>query len=363
MSKERNRQLEEQTEKIQPLCETCKREAKARWDSIFKPIDGLGKLEELIVQLCAIGRGTVSLEKKGIVILCGDNGIVEEGISQSTSDITGKVVKNMALGKATINQMAMACGADVIPVDMGLKEKLSFEGLWNRNIDRGTRNFLKGRAMEREQVLEAVLTGIELVRCLKEQGYGILGTGEMGIGNTTTTSAIASLLLKLPPEAVTGKGAGLDQRGIKRKIQVISQGIRLHFGECAYEREWDSTELLSCLGGYDLAGLTGVFLGGGIYRLPIVIDGAISACAALLARNLCKDSADYMLASHLGGEPCHGLLLEALGLSPVIRADLALGEGTGAVLLFPMLDMAYRVFQNEATFQGERVEKYKRYEE
>lgn len=355
------KELERRLAGLRPVCRDRRIEAKAVWDGVFKPIDGLGRLEDMLCDIAAIQDSTqLVLRKRAILVLCSDNGIVQEGVAQSSPEVTRIVAENMAAGRASINRMAACCQADVIAVDIGMKEKA--EGCLDRSIGCGTGNFAIEPAMSREEAAQAVLAGIELVGSCREQGYRLLGTGEMGIGNTTTTSALTSLLLRRPPEEVTGPGAGLSEEGLSRKCAAIKKGLRLHFGGRGTGEEPDVLAMLSCVGGYDIAGLTGVFLGGGLYRIPVIIDGVISACAALLAKRLRGCAAGYMLASHLGREPAHGYLLNELGLKPVIHGELALGEGTGAVLLMPMLDMALAVYENKETFEENKLAAYQRFQ-
>lgn len=223
----------------------------------------------------------------------------------------------------------------------------------NCRLMNGTRNFTKAPAMDRETAVRAVETGIEMVRCLKQQGYRIIATGEMGIGNTTTSSAVIAVLLGIDPEEVTGRGAGLSTEGLARKREVIRRGIDLWKPD-----RRDAVDVLSKVGGLDLAGLTGVFLGGALYRVPIVVDGLISSAAALAAKTICPAAAEYMLASHCSAEPAGELVLGALGLNPLLYGRLCLGEGTGAVTLFPLLDMAAAVYHQMSTFSQMDIEAY-----
>lgn len=334
-------------------------QSRRRWDGIAKPINGLGRLEELIIRIAAIQKNVdVSLERPAVIVFCGDNGIVEEGVTQTDRHVTAVVTENIARGTASVNRMAAVAGAEVFAVDMGVAGELTEPGIRNCKIAKGTANFLKAPAMTREQAIQGILEGIRIAGELKGIGYDLLATGEMGIGNTTTASAVASIMLDLPAGTVTGRGAGLSGTGLKRKIQVIEEGIRIHHPD----RE-DPLAVLSCLGGFDLAGICGLFLGGAIYRIPVVLDGMISAVAALLAARICPAAAAYMIPSHCGKEPASRLILEELSLSPVIEAELALGEGTGAVLLFPMLFMALEVYRENSTFSDINIEAYQTFED
>ena len=344
---------------IRGLDKTAMNQAQARWDGIAKPLDGLGEFERMFVRLAGIqGNEEVRIGRKAVAVFCADNGIVEEGVTQTDSSVTAIVAGNMAEGTASVNRMAMTVGADVLPVDMGMNQALDKPGIWSCRMGNGTGNFLKGPAMTMEQALEAVHVGIGLAGEMKSAGYDLLAVGEMGIGNTTTSSALASVLLELPAEAVTGRGAGLSLEGLERKIQVIKQGIAIHKSERS-----KPLETLAALGGFDIAGMTGFLLGAAIYRIPVVLDGMISAVAALLAQALCPAVTDYLLASHLGKEPVCSLAMERLGLRPVIHGAMALGEGTGAVMLFPLLDMAAAVYGQNRTFGDIKIAPYHKYEE
>lgn len=332
--------------------------SRLHWNQIAKPLKGLGKLEEMITRVAAVqGQENVELEKRAVLVLCSDNGVVAEGVTQTDSQVTAIVTENFAKGIASVNQMAAIARADVIPVDIGVARDLAEPGIINRKIAYGTRNLAKEPAMTEEEGIRAILTGIELVGECREQGYRLLATGEMGIGNTTTSSALASVLLGLPPEQVTGRGAGLSKEGIRHKTEVIRQAIALHNPDPA-----DVLAVLAALGGYDIAGMAGVFLGGARYRVPVVIDGLISSVAALIAARLCPAAVSFMLPSHMGKEPSTRKIMDELGLEPVIYGDLALGEGTGAVLLLPMLDMALSVYQENSTFANIHVDAYQDFE-
>lgn len=333
--------------------------SRRHWDNIAKPIQGLGIMEELIIKIAGIqGREDVALDKKAVIVMCSDNGVVAEGVTQTDSHVTAVVSENFARGIASVNRMAAVAGADVIPVDIGVAEDLKEPGIRNRKIAYGTKNFAKEPAMSEAEAIQAILTGMELVRECKEEGYCLLATGEMGIGNTTTSSAMASVLLDVPVSTVTGKGAGLPAEGIRRKVAVIEGAV-----ESRKPDRRDALSVLANLGGFDIAGMTGVFLGGALYRIPVVIDGVISAVAALTAARLCPKAVHYMLASHMSNEPSSAMIMKELGLEPVIYGRLALGEGTGAVMLFPLLEMAYEVYLENSTFENIKIEAYEHFDQ
>lgn len=352
------KKLEEQIARIKATNRQAADAAKKRWDQVAKPLSSLGLLEAAVIRIAGItGSADLHIEKKALVVMCADNGIVEEGVTQTGQEVTGIVTQNFTKGHTCACIMAEKAGVDLFPVDIGVAGSFSDLGdknpLLHRRISDGTKNFLKEPAMTREQTNTAIQTGIRIVGMLKDQGYGLIATGEMGIGNTTTSSAVSSVLLGKDPEVMTGKGAGLSDQAFNHKILVIREGIRLH-----QPNQADAIDVLSKVGGYDLAGLAGVFLGGAIYQIPVIIDGFISAAAALAASVICKEAISYMMAAHVSAEPGGMLLLDTLGLKPLIYAQLCLGEGTGALTLVPLLDMAAAVYSSMSTFQEIKVADY-----
>lgn len=328
------------------------------WDAVAKPIDGMGKFERITAQIGAIlGTDQIEIFKKAVIIMCADNGIVEEGISQSGQEVTAAVVKSMAKRQSSVGKMAKRIGADTIPVDIGIKEKEPISGVVQRKIRCGTRNFKKEPAMTEKEAIKAIAAGIDMVYSCKEAGYQILATGEMGIGNTTTSSAVAAALLKCEVRQVTGRGAGLSDKGLVHKQQVILEAIDKYALLQA-----DELTILRTVGGLDIAGLVGVCAGGALFHIPIVLDGVISMVAALVAERMFPRTKDYLISSHKGKEPAVKLLMEELETSPVIDAGLALGEGTGAVMMFSLLDMALSIYSDRTTFSDIRIEEYKRFE-
>lgn len=323
------------------------------FNSMAKPIAGLGEFEAMIAKIAAIsGDADIDISKKCVIVMCADNGVVAEGVSQTESFVTAIVSKNFARKSTSVNILSNYTGADVIPVDIGVMEDIDEDGVVNKKVAYGTKNFLKEPAMTEEELVRAVYAGIEMVEEAKNKGYKLIGTGEMGIGNTTTSSALASLLLNIDSDVVTGVGAGLSKEGLNRKKEVIRLGIEKH---SPYKDELD---MLMKLGGFDIAGICGLFLGGAIYKVPIVIDGLISAVGALIAYRLNPLAKDYMLASHLSKEPASTKIMEELGLNPIINASLGLGEGTGTAFLFPLLDMAYNIYKQSESFEDIGIEAY-----
>lgn len=333
------------------------REVLKNWDNVAKPIDGMGRFETLTAQIGAIqGTDKIDISKKAVIIMCADNGIVEEGISQSGQEVTAAVVEKMARGLSSVGKMAAVMGADTIPVDIGINQKETIQGVVDKKIRCGTRNFKKEPAMAEEEAIRAIFTGIEIVGDCKKKGYQILATGEMGIGNTTTSSAVAAAMLGCEVAEVTGRGAGLSDDKLIHKQQVIAEAIEKYGLKGA-----EPLKVLQTVGGLDIAGLAGVCIGGALSHVPIVLDGVISMVAALLAERIVPGTRAYLIPSHKGKEPAMEKLMNVLGVEPVIDGGLALGEGTGAVMMFSLLDMALSIYQDRTTFSDIQIEQYKRY--
>ena len=331
------------------------KKAKRNWDSIAKPLGSLGRLEELVIQLAGIfADENVRIDKRCALIACADNGVVAEGVTQSDSQVTVSVAREIAEGKSNINIMGNATNVDVYAIDVGMLYDADCEGIINKKIARGTGNIAKGPAMSREQAVQAIQTGISLVGEMKDKGYQIVVTGEMGIGNTTTASALAAVLLGKNVEEVTGRGAGLTLDGLNKKVETIKKAIKVNHAST----EDEPLLLLSKLGGYDIAAMTGMFIGGAVYRLPILIDGVISSVSALLAYRIVPECRDFMIATHVTEEPAGMAVLEMLGLNPVIHAGMYLGEGTGAVCMLPLLDIALNEYRYAHRFADTDIAQY-----
>ena len=330
--------------------------SKSRWDSIAKPLGSLGILEESIIKISGIiGTSSVKLNKKALITMCADNGVVEEGVTQAGQEITAIVTENFTKEKATVSIMCKKNNIDLFPIDIGIykdmdnyldeKDGLKPFEIINRKISYGTKNLMKEPAMTKEETIKAIKVGIELVKELKNQDYNIIATGEMGIGNTTTSSSIAAVLLNKDVKEVTGKGAGLSNEGLNRKINVINEAIKIN-----KPNPNDPLDVLCKLGGFDIAGLVGVFIGGAVYKIPILIDGFISAVAALVAYKINPLIKDYMLASHVSKEPAGKMLLDYLGLKPFLNAEMCLGEGSGAICAIPILELSLEVYNKMSSF-------------
>lgn len=341
-------------DRIQELNKACMKQAKDNWNSIATPLNSLGKLEDIIVQCAGIFEtDKVRIEKKAAVVMCADNGIVAEGVTQTGQEVTKIVAENMTSDKATIALMSKKCGADIFVVDIGMATDSENPKILNKKIMYGTNNFAKEHAMSRAQAEAAIQVGIDLVKELKESGYQVIATGEMGIGNTTTSSAIAACILEQEPEIVTGRGAGLSSEGLTRKINLIQQALETYMPD-----KTDGIDVLSKVGGLDIAGLCGIFLGGAIYRIPILIDGFISSTAALVAQTIEPKTKNYMIPTHVSAEPAGSMLLDALGLSPMLCLDMCLGEGSGAMMAMQVIEMASLIYNEMCAFQDIEIQAY-----
>ena len=337
--------------------------AKRLWDSLAKPIDGLGNLEELVCRIAAI-QGIVipDISKKALLIMCADNGVVCENVTQTDQSVTKDVASLMAKRQSSVGVMTLNYPLDIIPVDIGINSKTRIEGILDKRIAYGTGDILVEGAMTESQCLEAIEAGIDMVRECAEKGYNLIATGEMGIGNTTTSTALLCALCNIAPEAVTGRGAGLSDEGLRHKTDVIKNALLFHdlYGKKADDSAYAFNALMK-VGGLDIAALAGIFIGGALYRIPVVIDGFISAVAALTANLIRPGVSEYMIASHTGKEKGTALVLEYMGLKALIDADMNLGEGTGAVLLMPMLDMAMSLYKSGTRFSDTGIKEYERF--
>ena len=339
-------------ETIPPFDADAAARAKAHWDGIAKPLNGLGMLETAVIRIAGItANERVSLEKRAVAVLCADNGIVEEGVTQTDASVTAEMAGRIAAHRSSVCLMAKTARADVFAADFGMLQKA--EGVWDYAISCGTANMTKGPAMTEQQALRAIENGVALADRLCKQGYRILVTGEMGIGNTSTSSAVASVLLGLPVDAVTGRGAGLSDAGLKRKRDAIRRAIEVNQPDPR-----DAFDVLRKVGGFDLAGLAGLYIGAAKNRVPILIDGLPSSVAALVAARLVPNCRTAMLATHCSAEPVAKAILDALDLDALLYAKLKLGEGTGAVCMLPLLDMALAVYDGSVTFRETGISQY-----
>lgn len=338
-----------------PREEEARRGAHRRWTSIAKPLDSLGLLETAVEDIAALTlTDGIDLSGRALLLLCADNGVVAQGVTQTDYTVTAAVARNAGAGRSSVCRMAAVAGCPVVPVDLGMRDPGEIPGVLRRRIGNGTGDITRGPAMSREQAELAVLTGAELALEQKERGVRLLATGEMGIGNTTTSSAVACALLGRPAAEMTGRGAGLSDAGLRRKLRAVETALAVNRPDPA-----DPLDVLAKVGGFDIAGMCGIFLGGAAGRVPVLMDGFISTVSALCALRLCPEAGKAMLASHVSAEPAGRKILEALGKKPLITAGMRLGEGTGAVAAIPLLDMALALYLNGTTFDNTGIEAYR----
>lgn len=341
---------------IQAPSEGIRKQVKAEWDRLAKPLDGMGEFEELTARMGAvIGSSRFSIEKKAVIVWCADNGIVQEGVSQSGQEVTLSVASAMGRQQSSVGIMAKSVGADVIPVDIGINHSEKLQGVLDRKIALGTRNFRVEPAMTEQETLAAIQTGIDMAAYCKEKGYHLLAAGEMGIGNTTCAGAMAAALTGCGASEITGRGAGLSDSGLERKRRLIGEALEKY-----QFRKEETFRILRTVGGLDIAGMTGLFIGGALYHIPVVMDGMISVTAALTAERLKPGVRDFLLPSHMSREPAAEYILKELGIHAVLDASLALGEGTGAVMMFALLDIAMALYNGGTCFSDIGVEQYQR---
>lgn len=340
---------------IEPIDHNIMEKAQKRLDSLTKPQGSLGRLEELAKQIVGITRSlTPSLTNKIIVTMAGDHGVVEEGVSAYPQEVTAQMVYNFIRGGAAINVLARHIGAKVVVVDMGVKEKLKVKSknLKVKKIGYGTRNFTKGPAMSKEEAIKSISAGIEVVEEIEK--IDILGIGDMGIGNTTPSSAIISAFSGAPVREVTGRGTGIDDETFNRKIQVIEKGLSVN-----QPNPNDPIDVLSKVGGFEIGGLAGCVLKASALKIPVVIDGFISTAGALIAVELEPKVKDYIIASHCSKEIGHKVMLKRMGLFPLFDLDLRLGEGTGAALGISLVSASIKILTEMATFSDAGVSERK----
>jgi nicotinate-nucleotide--dimethylbenzimidazole phosphoribosyltransferase len=321
-------------------------------DDKTKPRKSLGRLEEVACQVAAV-QGTTSprIAGKAIVVMAADHGVAQGGVSAYPQEVTAQMLLNFASGGAAINVLARQAGARLVVVDMGVKAPLAEHPEIRRvRIDAGTRDFREGPAMTREQAVAAVEAGMQIAAELAASGVDLIGIGDMGIGNTTASSALAAVFTRSSAEEVTGRGTGVDEAGLVRKLRAIERALEVNEPDAR-----DPLGVLSKLGGFEIAGLCGVVLGAAAARVTVVLDGFIAGAAALVAVRLVPEAAEYLIASHRSVEPGHRRVLSVLGARPLLDLDLRLGEGTGAALAMSLVEAALAVLHEMATFSAAQV--------
>jgi nicotinate-nucleotide--dimethylbenzimidazole phosphoribosyltransferase len=337
---------------IAPACRQAAHQARVRMDGKTKPRGSLGRLEEVACRVASIcGTADPPLPTKAVVVIAADHGVAAEGVSAFPQEVTAQMVRNFAGGGAAINVLARQAQARVVIVDMGTRSPIEgLPGLRERRLGPGTANFTRGPAMTRTTAVQALEIGIALAAELAEAGVSLLAVGDMGIANTTAASAITATMLALPPEQVTGRGTGVDDARLRRKVSAIEQALAVNRPDPA-----DALDVAAKVGGFEIAGLAGVMLGAAARRVPIVLDGFITAAAALIAAGICPTVRDYLIASHRSAEPGHAFILRDLDQRPLLELDMRLGEGTGAVLAMNLVEASLRLLREMATFDGAGV--------
>jgi nicotinate-nucleotide--dimethylbenzimidazole phosphoribosyltransferase len=336
---------------VRPLDAEAMDRAKSRQAQLAKPPGSLGKLEDISIQLAGItGRVNNQVKRKRLIVLASDNGVVAEGVASTPKSVTLSQTINLTRGITGASALAHYFGDEVVVVDMGVEADYNCPQVINRKIAYGTKNLAVEPAMTREQALLAIHTGIELALAARDDRVDIIGVGEMGIGNTTTSAAVLSALLNLPAEETTGRGAGLDDEGLAKKKRVIDSAIKLHKPD-----RGDPVDVLSKVGGFDLAAMTGVYIGAAYSRIPVVADGLISIVAALSAVKLCPEVRGYIIPSHESFEKGYLTAIRELELEPYLKLDMRLGEGSGCPLAFRIVEAACAIMNGMATFKEAEI--------
>ena len=336
-------ELQELIQKITPLDEAAMAKARERQAQLAKPPGSLGRLEDLSVQLAGItGQVHNKMEKKHLLVFAADNGVVAEGVSSAPQSVTLSQTINLTRAKTGASTLCKHFGCGITVCDVGVNAQIKDPKVLNRKIAFGTQNIVNGPAMTREQAVQAVMTGAELAMSTKAD---VLGIGEMGIGNTTTSSTILSVLLDADVDAVTGRGGGITDDSFRKKKEVIHTAIAINQPD-----KNDAVDVLSKVGGFDIAAMCGAFLGAAASHRPVVIDGFISAVAALCAYQLCPNAVQYFVPSHASYEIGYKLAMEAMNLQPLFLLGMRLGEGSGCPLAFEILDAACSIINDMATF-------------
>lgn len=337
---------------IKPIDAEVKKLAKKRVDSLAKPLGSLGELERLSIQMAGItGQVLNKIEKKCIIIMCSDNGVVEEGVASAPQIVTLAQTKNFIKGKTGVAVLAKQNQSDLMVIDIGINSDEIIPGVINKKLSKGTKNIYKGPAMSYEMAIQGIEIGIEAVKQAKEEGYQLLGVGEMGIGNTTTSAAVLKGLTGIETKVIVGKGGGITQAAYEKKKHVVETAVSLN-----KVNPNDPIDVLAKVGGYDIAGMVGVFLGAAYYRIPVVIDGFISVVAALIATKLNSYVKDYCIPSHKSEEIGYNIAIQELGLTPILNLGMRLGEGSGCPIAFSVIDFAMAIMNNMATFDEAHID-------
>lgn len=338
--------LEKTVRSIGGLDGEAMEKARRRVDSLIKPPGSLGRLEDLAIQLAGIqGRPLPEYGRRAVILMAGDHGVVSEGVSAAPQEITFQMLSAFTGGVAGISVLSRMAGADLVVVDVGVARPVDIPGVINCKVREGTGNIAAGPAMTREQAVEALETGIRVALDKIDGGCGLLATGEMGIGNTTPSSAILAVLTGIPAEEATGRGTMVCDQVLERKVWAVKEAIRVNRPDPG-----DGIDVVAKVGGLEIAALAGVILGSASRRTPVIIDGFISGAAAMVACAIKREAGEYIIPSHLSGERGHRFILDHLGLKPLLHLDMRLGEGTGAVLAMGIVEAACRIVREMASF-------------
>ena len=337
---------------IPPLNREIEVQVQAHLDDLTKPQGSLGRLEELAMRYCLIhGTHLPMLGIKRIYCFAGDHGVAAEGVSAYPKAVTPQMVSNMLAGGAAINVLTRHVNAELVVVDMGVDSPLeNAPGLCRRKIRGGTDNIAAGPAMTRSEAEAAITVGIELAEAAAREGVTMLGTGDMGIANTTPATALLAAYLGCAVEDITGRGTGIDEQKLAHKIEIVKRALTVNHAQLS-----DPIGTLAALGGFEIAGIAGLVLGGAANRLPVVVDGFISTAGAVAACAMCPHARDYVIFSHLSQERGHRVIMQALGMRPVLDLDMRLGEGTGAALAMSIIEASVKIYNEMATFSGAGV--------
>ncbi len=343
--------IKEKIEEIRPLDEDAVKSAMARQDTLTKPPRSLGVLEELSVKVAGItGNYMPAIKDKVIITMAGDHGVADEGVSAYPKEVTPQMVYNFLRGGAAINVLARHIGARVVVVDMGVAADIAIksrdENFVDKKIAYGTANMTKGPAMSYEDAIRSIEAGIEVLETEIEKGIDIVGVGDMGIGNTTPSSAIVAFITGEPVEKITGRGTGLDDEGLEAKVKTIKKALMVNTPD-----RGDAVDILAKIGGFEIGGMAGVMLAAAANKIPVVIDGFISGAAALIAYELSPKIKEYLFASHLSVEAGHRAILDHIGIKPLFNLNMRLGEGTGATLGISIVEASCKILREMATFE------------
>ncbi|RZB29582.1 MAG: nicotinate-nucleotide--dimethylbenzimidazole phosphoribosyltransferase [Desulfobacteraceae bacterium Eth-SRB1] len=349
--------LDKIVQAIEPVDEKWIEKAREKTAQLVMPARALGRLHDISERLCGIQKTLEpSIDRKAFLVMAGDHGVVEEGVSAYPQEVTGEMIKTFLNGSAGINILAGQVNADVFVVDMGIVTDLDpatlngGDRLFIQKVAKGTANFSQGTAMTREEAEKSILTGFELASELFMKGVDILGTGDMGIGNTTPSAAIGAVITGNTVETMVGRGTGVDDEGLLRKQDAVRKGIQVNRPE-----RGDGLDVLSKVGGFEIGGIAGCVLAGAYHKRPVVIDGFISTAGALIAYAICPAVVDYLFAGHCSEEPGHRIMLKYLGLEPILDLGMRLGEGTGGALAMGIMEGALKVFKEVLTFEEANV--------